>query len=249
MSSEEIMMRSWQEGHRGLTSNIDITNIEVTGWEAAIRGMRNSRQSWNLMDTVIEPGHVCVGPIDMQLMSKLAKLGGSHAKFRRMIHVQMDINAPFYWWKQFDTYKVGTVSNSTSTMYSVAQKPFETDDFAIDNVMSPTFGMAMVKVLSTLNQLRDIYNDKEIASSYRYGAWREMIKLLPESYKQLRTVDLNYEVIAKIVKERDHHKLVEWNEFIKTMHTLPYAEELIFVKGEKNDSNKCQPAEDDKADA
>ena len=126
-------------------SNFDITNIEVTGWDAAIRGMRNSRKSWHLMDTVIEPGIVCVGPIDMQLMSKLAKLGGSYAKFRRMIHVQMDINAPLYWWKQFDTYKVGTVSNSTSTMYSVAQKPFETDDFAIDNVMSPTFGMAMVK--------------------------------------------------------------------------------------------------------
>ncbi len=223
-------------------SLIDISNVEVSGWKTAIRGMRNSRQSYEKSDTDFidlrlnpnwDPNDICdLGPNDLELASKLAKLGGSHAKFRRMIHVQMDIAAPFYWWKEFDTYKVGTTANSTSTMYSIAKKEFEVNNFAISAMTSAQAGLLLFKIIETLNELRDLYL-KADNQLYKNMYWKDMIQMLPCSYKQLRTVDLNYEVIAHICKERKNHKLIEWKEFCEEMEKLPYANELIFCGGEK----------------
>ena len=216
---------------------IDISNICSNGWMNAIRGMRNSHNSWDKMDSkfVETDGKLELGENDLTLASKLAARGSSHSKFRRMIHVSMDIKAPLYWWKEWDTYKIGTASNSTSTMHSITKKKFETTDFAMDNFMSPTFGMTMLAILTTLNELRDKYNDEKSSDREKYAAWREIIQLLPESYMQLRTVDLNYEVLAKIVVEREHHKLTEWQSFVKEMHKLPYADQLIFLKEAVNE--------------
>jgi len=211
---------------------LKIDNICANGWMNAIRGMRNSHNSWDKMDSkfVETDGKLELGPNDLFLASKLAARGSSHSKFRRMIHVSMDINAPLYWWKEWDTYKVGTTANSTSTMHSITKKKFETTDFAMDDFMSPAFGMTMLAVLNTLNALRDKCNDEKSSDREKYTAWREIIQLLPESYMQLRTVDLNYEVLAKIVFEREHHKLPEWQSFVKEMEKLPYADHLIFLK-------------------
>ena len=243
---------------------IDISNISVSGWTSAIRGMRNSRRSWEQSDSIVkyEDGGdylremLYLGQKDLALASKLAKLGGSHAKFRRMIHVSMDISAPLFWWKEFDTYKVGTVANSTSTMYSITAKEFTLDDFAVDSsVLSRITSDYWKTTLACLNTLREDYIEEE-SPHVKLKYWREIIEILPESYKQLRTIDLNYEVIAHICEERKGHKLVEWSVFIDKMHELPYAEELIFVKdwrqkfdetvtkieGEQNDSNECDPS-------
>lgn len=212
-------------------SCIDISNVLTSGWSAAFHGMRNSRQSWDKSDSIFEEEmrNVVIGEKDLELASKLAKLGGSHAKFRRMIHVSMDISAPLYWWKEFDTYKVGTTANSTSTMYSITNREFRPEDFAMDRPISPEFGKAMAHVMTTLNMLRADYmgvNDPV----EKYDIWREIIQLLPESYKQLRTVDMNYEVVSRIAKERKGHKLREWGMLINEFRELPYAKELIFCE-------------------
>lgn len=210
---------------------LSIDNICVNGWMNAIRGMRNSRQSWDKSDSkfVETDGKLELGPNDLELASKLAKLGGSHAKFRRMIHVSMDISAPIYWWKEFDTYKVGTTANSTSTMYSITNREFRPEDFAMDSHISPEFGKAMAHVMTTLNMLSADYMGANDPVK-KYDIWREIIQLLPESYMQLRTVDLNYEVASHIVKERKGHKLREWGCIIEEFGTLPYAKELIFCE-------------------
>ena len=210
---------------------LSVKNMRANGWFNAIHGMRNSRQSWDKMDSkfVETDGELELGPNDLKLASSLAKLGGSHAKFRRMIHVSMDISAPIYWWKEFDTYKVGTTANSTSTMYSITSKKFEIDDFATDGYLSATGALGMMNMIDTLNQLREKYLDeKDVSVKHMY--WREIIQLLPESYKQLRTVDCNYEVLSHIVKERRHHKLREWSMLIHNFKYLPYSEELIFCE-------------------
>lgn len=223
-------------------SLIDINNIEILGWKAAIRGMRNSRQSWDLSDSIFFPDSrggdmQSMGGADLKLAASLAKKGGSHAKFRRMIHTSMDINAPLYWWKEFDTYKIGTTANSTSTMYSITDKKFEIEDFANNDYSSGPYGLEMIRVIETLNTLREEYL-KEEHPAWKKLYWDDIIRLLPESYKQLRTVDLNYEVIARIVKERKGHKLKEWEIFINYMKFLPYAKPLIFCEdykpGEEN---------------
>ena len=238
---------------------LSIDNICVNGWMNAIRGMRNSRQSWDKSDSkfVETDGKLELGPNDLELASKLAKLGGSHAKFRRMIHVSMDISAPLYWWKEFDTYKVGTTANSTSTMYSITNKEFELNDFAIDPDMYNLTDEDREKILTgsltregflekdcivhpgvkehwnatidILNSLRKNYTGASTTAE-RYQYWREIIQLLPESYMQLRTVDMNYEVASHIVKERKGHKLREWGCIIEEFSTLPYAKELIFCE-------------------
>lgn len=214
-----------------MSAVISIDNICVNGWMNAIRGMRNSRQSWDKMDSkfVETDGKLELGPNDLELASFLAKLGGSHAKFRRMIHVSMDVTAPMYWWKEFDTYKVGTTVNSTSTMYSITEKEFTPYDFAIDYPVFLEFENAMTHVMSALNSLRDNYVNIE-DSAAKNKVWREIIQLLPESYKQLRTVDCNYEVLSRIVKERKHHRLREWPMFINGLKDLPYSKELIFCE-------------------
>ena len=216
---------------------IDITNIETFGWEAAIRGMRNSYASWDKSDSKIVnttesiPHAVRLryelGPNDLELASNLVELGRSHAKFRRMIHVQCDILAPLFWWKQFDTYKIGTVVNSTSTMHSITKKEFTSDDFSQSNVMSAQFAMQLLSTINVLNELRSNYLEEEnrvMKKTY----WNDIIHLLPDCYNQLRTVDMNYEVVAHMVENRLFHKLDEWQEFCRKMlANLPYSKELI----------------------
>ena len=217
-------------------SVIDIYNVETFGWEAAIRGMRNSRQSYDKSDSYwmhddLGLEHFIIGENDLKLASNLSKAGGAHPKFRRMIHAQMDIYAPLYWWKEFDTYKVGTTANSTSTMYSITKNEFEWNDFAIDDDISEIASRHWISTINDLNDLREKYieSGSNITESYMY--WRDIIQILPESYKQLRTVDLNYEVLARIVKERKGHRLREWGMFIDVIRkNLDYADELIFCE-------------------
>lgn len=225
---------------------IKIEKAEVYGFEHAIRGMRNPMNSWERSDscemTVAEiVGHPCndglqkefvVGENDISLMEKLAKAGSVHAKYRRMIVVWVDITAPLYFWKEFDTYKVGTVANSCSTMHTIADKPFDISDFSIDHLMLDNikdFITSSLEVLGvtidTLNIYRDLYLRRK---DKRY--WWQMIQLLPSSYNQKRTVMLNYEVLANMYAYRKEHKLDEWIEFCKWIETLPLSQ---LITGER----------------
>lgn len=235
---------------------IKLENYEVMGWEHVIRGMRNPMNSWDRSDThwcndedvrvaketgnltthqikQSDDNHCIVGPNDHDLMMRLVKGGPVHAKYRRMITVYLDITAPLYWWKEFDTYKVGTVANSCSTMHKLTHKKFGLDDFSHEHLL-----VAPIEVLgytiSELNYWRDIYiNGGE--HDYRDGSrrifepedkdvWWQMIQLLPSSYNQKRTVMLSYEVLANIYKWRKNHKLDEWREFCEWIEKLPYSE-------------------------
>ena len=169
-----------------------------------------------------------IGPNDLKLASTLAAAGGSEAKFRRMIIVTMDILAPLLWWKEFDTYKVGTVTNSTSTMHSIMNKKFKLNDFSLERFSSAVAGNHLLITIHVLNELRDLYLEEERPLT-KEMYWRDVINLLPSSYNQLRTVSMNYEVLAHIVSDRRNHKLDEWKVFCKKMmKELPYADELIF---------------------
>lgn len=197
---------------------IKIENVEVQGWESAIRGMRNPLNSWDRIDSYGASNRYVVGPNDHDLMTRLAKAGPEHAKYRRMIVVYVDITAPLYWWKEFDTYKVGTVANSCSTMHKIAEKEFTLEDFSHEHLNS--WSMFYLKeAVHALNINREIYidsKDKEL--------WWQMIQLLPSSYNQRRTVMLNYETLANIYRQRKNHKLDEWREFCQWIKTLPYSE-------------------------
>lgn len=198
---------------------IRIENVEVVGWEAAIRGMRNPMNSWEKSDSVkcyanpSCPGickdnasGLCIGPNDFDLMKRLCNAGTDHRKFMRMITVYADITAPLYWWKEFDTYKVGTAVNSCSTMHKIHAKEFTLEDFSHEHLITVSL-FILNKVIELLNWHRDYYlktKDK--------GYWLQMIQLLPSSYNQKRTVMLNYEVLANIYKSRKNHKLDEWSE-------------------------------------
>lgn len=209
---------------------IDISNIYVFGWEMAFKGMRNSFASWDKSDSEFEYGKIVVlGPHDLELASRLAKLGGSEAKFRRMIHVQCDILAPMYWWKEFDTYKIATVRNSTSTMHSIMNKKFTIDDFSHEKLGEPALKI-MEGNIDFLNRCRDLFFecDKCSYGQAKKDIWWQIIQLLPSSYNQLATVDMNYEVVAHMVNDRLYHKLDEWHEFCRKMlANLPYSKELI----------------------
>lgn len=227
---------------------IEITKIKTYGWEEAIRGMRNSYNSWDKSDSEFDmsgAGVPVIGPNDLTLMKKLCAAGTDHCKFRRMITVSMDINAPLYWWKEFDTYKVGTVANSCSTMHKIAEKEFTMDDFSHEHFLSfkseddaqkvPYIDVSPYKdesiifspngvleciIIPMLNNCRDRFLETK---DKKY--WWQIIQLLPSSYNQRRTVMLNYEVLANIYKSRKNHKLDEWQTFCKTMEsTLPYPE-------------------------
>lgn len=214
---------------------IKITNAEVFGWDAAIRGMRNPMNSWDKSDskhwreTIVghEVEYRVVGRNDLTLMKKLVKAGSDHAKFMRMINVTVDVTAPVYWWKEFDTYKVGTVANSCSTMHKIADKEFTLEDFSHEHLMQG--GLGCIKNLcKDLNMCREQYlakHDKEW--------WWQMIQLLPSSYNQKRTVQLNYAVLRNMYPARRNHRLDEWRDFCSWVESLPYAE-LITLGGNDN---------------
>lgn len=214
---------------------ITITQAEVFGWDAAIRGMRNPMNSWDKIDSkhwlecVVghEIGCRVVGRNDLTLMKKLVTAGSDHAKFMRMINVTADITAPLYWWKEFDTYKVGTVANSCSTMHTIANKEFMLGDFSHEHLMHG--GLECIKNLcKDLNMCREQYlttHDKEW--------WWQMIQLLPSSYNQKRTIQLNYAVLRNMYHARKNHKLDEWRDFCSWVEALPYAE-LITLGGKDN---------------
>ena len=245
---------------------IKFENTEVMGWEHAIRGMRNPMNSWEKSDTVHGTfwgeidGHKCIdhdgfsiGPNDHDLMMRLDKGGPVHAKYRRMITVYVDLTAPLYWWKEFDTYKVGTVANSCSTMHKIAAKEFTLEDFSYEHlddefecVKNPCadpyegdFKTSIGILLDTIEALnwwrKQYFHQKEIGAGQDRlkWCWWQMIQLLPSSYNQRRTVMLNYEVLANIYKSRRNHKLDEWHTFCDWIERLPYSE--LITGGEKND--------------
>lgn len=216
---------------------IKIENVDVYGWEAAIRGMRNPFDSWNKSDscylTINEiAGHPCddglqkefvIGENDLQLMKKLVKAGTDHRKFMRMITVTMDIVAPMYWWKEFDTYKIGTVRNSCSTMHTIHKKEFTLDDFSYEH-LDLELNILEVVIIG-LNAAR-----KRYLKSKDKADWWQIIQLLPSSYNQRSTVQLNYAVLRNIYHARKNHKLDEWRDFCKWIEELPYSE-LITMEG------------------
>ncbi len=188
-------------------------------WEIIIEGMRNPMNSWDKMDSYYFPNAPFpLGEADHALMTKLAKGGAVHAKYRRMIPVYVTVNAPLYWWKEFDTYKVGTVCNSCSTMHKIHAKEFVLDDFSHEHLNEKSLYILDI-VVDYMNALRDAF----VATKDKMY-WYQMIQLLPDSYNQKRTVMLNYEVLCNIYHSRKDHKLDEWREFCKWIETLPYSE-------------------------
>ena len=196
---------------------IKIENIEVYGFETAIRGARNPMNSWDRMDSCYNNGEFEIGENDYKLLKNLTIAGPEHRKWNRMVTVTMDITAPLYFFKEYDTYKVGTVANSCSTMHKIQAKKFEMSDFSVEHLRSLR---VMHEVIDELNFYRDKFN-----KSKNKDDWWEMIQLLPSSYNQKRTVHLNYEVLGTIYHQRRHHKLTEWVDFCKVMkEELPYSE-------------------------
>lgn len=208
---------------------IKIENTEVYGFEAAIRGMRNPMNSWSRSDsdckTIIRDNgkyaEDFIGDNDLKLMRQLAKSGPVHAKYRRMITVTCDITAPMFWWAEFDTYKVGTVRNSCSKMHKIHSKELLNEDFSCEGCreIGSWATLCFVTVQSTCNKLREKYNETK---EKKY--WRALIELLPESYNQRATVQLNYEVLAGMYYWRKDHKLDEWHTFCEWVESLPYSE-------------------------
>lgn len=242
---------------------LKITNVELHGWEPGIRGMRNPKNSWKKSDSefvTTDGDHhdICgnfgpwygsygweeavIGENDLNLMTTLRNAGTDHRKFMRMIVVYMDVTAPLYWWKEYDTYKVGTVTNSCSTMHKIAEKEFTLDDFSHEHLfhnvndteiwLNIDFPDVLNHTIFYLNKARELYiktKDKKY--------WWQMIQLLPSSYNQRRTIMLNYEVLANIYKSRRNHKLDEWHTFCDLIESLPYSE-LITGKKRKSEVNQ-----------
>ena len=201
---------------------IKVEHIEVWGWEHAIRGMRNPMNSWGKSDTVYGLGEdrytdMVIGLNDLSLMQKLFKGGTEHRKYLRQIFVSLDITAPLYWWKEFDTYKVGTVANSCSTMHKIQAKEFTQDDFSHDHLAEDSL-MVLDVVIGQLNAARMVFN-----ATQEKEEWWQMIQLLPSSYNQKRTVLLNYAVLKNIYHSRKNHKLDEWHDFCHWIEGLPYS--------------------------
>lgn len=215
---------------------LKVTNVRVTGFPAAIRGMRNPMNSWDKSDTRQYDDTYILGENDYKLMKRLAAGGPVHAKYRRFIDVTMDILAPLYWWKEFDTYKIGTAANSCSTMHKIHAKEFELDDFSYEH-LDIRCREVLEELIKILNDYRKLYveydpNDFEIKGCPpRKLLWWQMIQLLPSSYNQLRTVHLNYEVAAHIIHDRENHKLDEWHVLCDELKLLPYADGVVFNIG------------------
>ena len=201
---------------------IELMRTSVMNFENAIRGARNPLNSWARSDSRYdENGNYILGENDLSLAVRLCKSGSDHRKFVRMIFVSVDINAPLYWWKEYDTYKVGTVANSCSTMHKIHSKPFSLDDMSTDR-MDDASKAVMQQVVDRLEALRLEYNETKDKS-----LWYSMIQLLPSSYNQMRTCTLNYETLINIYHARRSHKLDEWHVFCDWIESLPYAKELI----------------------
>ena len=203
---------------------IKLENTSVMNFENAIRGARNPMNSWDKLDSTFDAnGNFVFGPNDLSLGRKLCKAGSDHRKFVRQIFISVDITAPIYWWKEFDTYKVGTVANSTSTMHKIHSKPFELSDFSTDKMVDSAKD-CMNEILVVLEKLRqDFISDK----TSNKDAWYSIIQLLPESYNQKRTVTLNYENAISMYYSRRNHKLSEWHVFCDWILDLPYFKELF----------------------
>ena len=205
---------------------LTLDKTSVMNFENAIRGARNPMNSWARMDSFYDKsGSYVLGENDLSLAKKLAKAGSDHRKYLRMIFVSVDITAPLYWWKEYDTYKVGTVANSTSTMHKIHSKPFEMSDFSCDRMDEG--GLAMMQ--SVIDYL-EAERKKFVADQTDRTPWHNIIQMLPTSYNQMRTVTMNYEVLINMYYARRHHKLDEWHVFCEAIENLPYAKELILVK-------------------
>lgn len=220
---------------KGEKNMIKIENTEVFGFETAIRGMRNPMNSWDKSDSCecsdipcgfvpeerpkcYGSGSYCIGDNDFDLMNNLVAAGSDHSKFMRMIHVQCDVTAPRYWWAEYDTYKVGTVANSCSTMHKIADKEFTIDDFSHDQL-----NLDSMELLKQTIELLNYYREQFIETRDK-NFWWQMIQLLPQSYNQKRTIDLNYAVLRNMYNARKCHKLDEWREFCRWIDSLPYSE-------------------------
>ena len=249
---------------------LKIENVDVIGWEAAIRGMRNPMNSWGKCDTtwrtkfcdgqtLITPykymsdSRLDIGPNDLDLMTRLRNSGTDHRKFMRMITVYLDIMAPLYWWKEFDTYKVGTVANSCSTMHKIADKEFTLNDFSCEHLNDELYHrdwiesaivdeditsshkvwMTPLDILRCTIEMLNAYRKSYLETKDKQDWW-QMIQLLPSSYNQRRTIMLNYEVLTNIYKSRRNHKLDEWHTFCDWIEDLPYSE---LITGEKKGDN------------
>lgn len=241
---------------------IKFENTEVLGWEHAIRGMRNPMNSWDKSDSFFcqKPDEKCsvcegrhtdqcyngfvLGPNDLDLMKRLCNAGTDHRKFMRMIVVYADLTAPMYWWSEYDTYKIGTVANSTSKMHKMLAKPFEMNDFSFDKLPGwknedkyryatkvNVFETVARPIVDMLNELRDTWI-RETDETKKKQIWYAILQLLPVSYNQRRTVMLNYEVLANIYKSRKDHKLDEWKDFCKWIEELPFSELITGKEGD-----------------
>lgn len=205
---------------------LKIENVSTSGWKAAIRGMRNPKNSWAQIDSAVVNGNgIVVGDNDWNLMYRLASAGTDHGKFMRMIHVQCDVTAPLYWWKEADQYKVGTVTDSCSTMHKIHAKEFTLDDFSREHLNDESTEY-LAKLVDLLNSYRELYL-KDKNKSW----WWQMIQLLPSSYNQLRTWDLNYAVLKNIYHARKDHKLDEWHDFCDWIESLPYSDLMTGITG------------------
>ena len=207
---------------------ITLKYADIWGFEHAVRGMRNPMNSWNKSDTFVDSDLVLLGKKDKELMKRLIHAGTSHRKFLRQIFVSVDITAPLYWWKEFDTYKVGTVANSCSTMHKIHDKEFTLDDFSCEH-LNRIGTSTLWEMIDTLNTARTLYLKGGSYRGEQYDAkdkevWWQMIQLLPSSYNQKRTVTMNYENLLNIYETRRNHKLDEWKDFCKWIERLPNAE-------------------------
>lgn len=215
---------------------IKVENIVVTGFEAAARGMRNPLQSHNRSDSYDKTGNYIVGQTDLGLMKRLYKAGPEHAKYLRMIHLTMDVTAPLYWWKEADQYKIGTTTNSTSTMHKIHAKEFTLDDFSHEHLTSTSLKVlnATIDALNKMRLNHERYDfmseeakkelDPEITC--KKDLWWQMIQLLPSSYNQMRTWDFDYQTAVTMIRQRSGHKLDEWNQFVCVLKSLPYMRDI-----------------------
>ena len=206
---------------------IKVENIDVFNFEGAIRGMRNPMNSWDKSDSKKSshaPNDWIIGKNDLNLMRILYNAGSEHRKYLRQIFVSMDITAPLYWWKEFDTYKIGTTADSCSTMHKIHAKEFELDDFSHEHLSEDVIRNPLNATINCLNFFRELYlqhKDKD--------DWWQMIQLLPSSYNQRRTVTMNYENVVTMIRQRTGHKLDEWNDFVSILKNLPYVQEIIKI--------------------